>query len=195
MNMTRWIKTAFALASVILMAAGICLMLWPDISAGTICMVLGGLSVAYGLIRLVGYFCNDLYLLAFQFDLAVGILSILIGCVLLFRSDRVLTYLPIVTGIFLLVDSVLRLQTAIDAKHFGLRKWWLILLLAICGAALGTALLLRPYDSGQLLVRLVGLTLLIEGGENLLTCICTVKVPRRSWAKVVEGDFTIEESL
>ena len=146
-------------------------MLRPDVSASAICMALGILSVVYGIIRLAGYFCNDLYRLAFQFDMAVGILSILIGGVLLFRSDRVLTYLPIVTGIFLLVDSVLRLQTAIDAKHFGMGKWWLILVLAIGGAALGTALLLRPYDSGRVLVRLVGLTLLIDGCENLLACL------------------------
>ncbi|MCI8651348.1 MAG: hypothetical protein HFF05_02745 [Oscillospiraceae bacterium] len=194
MNLIRWIKAAFGVASAAMIAGGVCLMLRPDVSASAICMALGILSVVYGIIRLAGYFCNDLYRLAFQFDMAVGILSILIGGVLLFRSDRVLTYLPIVTGIFLLVDSVLRLQTAIDAKHFGMGKWWLILVLAIGGAALGTALLLRPYDSGRVLVRLVGLTLLIDGCENLLACLYTVKVPRRSCAKIIEGQCVIEEN-
>lgn len=193
MNLIRWIKAAFGVASAAMIAGGVCLMLRPDVSASAICMALGILSVVYGIIRLAGYFCNDLYRLAFQFDMAVGILSILIGGVLLFRSDRVLTYLPIVTGIFLLVDSVLRLQTSIDAKHFGMEKWWAILLVAIAGMAVGTSLLLRPFESSRALARLMGAALMLHGGENLLVCLYTVKVPRRSDPDVIDAEYTVEE--
>ena len=193
MNLIRYLKGAFLILSVGFMAGGACLLIHPDISAVTICMALGVLSILYGAVRLAGYFSNDLYRLAFQFDLAVGILSILIGLILLLHPDRVLVYLPIVTGVFILVDSVLRLQTAMDAKHFGMGKWWGILLVSLGGAALGTLLLLRPFESGLTLVRLLGLTLLLDGGENLLTGLFTVKVPRRSSADVINGEFTIED--
>ena len=193
MNLIRYLKGAFLILSVGFMAGGACLLIHPDISAVTICMALGVLSILYGAVRLAGYFSNDLYRLAFQFDLAVGILSILIGLILLLHPDRVLVYLPIVTGVFILVDSVLRLQTAMDAKHFGMGKWWVILLVSLGGAALGKLLLLRPFESGLTLVRLLGLTLLLDGGENLLTGLFTVKVPRRSSADVINGEFTIED--
>ncbi len=58
---------------------------------------------------------------------------------------------------------------------------------------MGTLLLLRPFESGLTLVRLLGLTLLLDGGENLLTGLFTVKVPRRSSADVINGEFTIED--
>lgn len=191
MSFIKTLKVVFALMSVGLMAMGVCLMIWPGASVSAICVGLGVLAVVYGVVRMVGYFCNDLYRLAFQFDLAVGLLSILVGAVLLLHSDRVMAYLPILIGVFLLVDSVLRFQTAMDAKAFGMGKWWVILTAAILGAALGVWLLVRPGESAVDLVRLLGLALVIDGGENLLAGLYTVKTPRRSAAVVVEGEYTV----
>ena len=146
-----------------------------------------------GIIRLLGYFSNDLYRLAFQFDLAVGLLTIILGGVLILHPRDVLSNLPIVIGLILLVDSVLRLQTSIDAKHFGMEKWWAILLVSIAGMAVGTSLLLRPFESSRALVRLMGAALMLHGGENLLVCLYTVKVPRRSDPDVIDAEYTVEE--
>lgn len=192
MDLIRYLKGVFITLSAVFMAGGLYLLLRPDVAATTICMTLGVLSILYGGVRLAGYFSNDLYRLAFQFDLAVGLLCILIGLILLLHPDRVLVYLPIVTGVFILVDSVLRLQTAADARRFGMSKWWVILISSLGGAVLGMFLLLRPFESGLTLVRLLGLTLLLDGGENLFIGLYTIKVPRRPSVNVIEGEFTLE---
>lgn len=183
MYFVKTVKTAFTVISAALIAVGAALVIWPEASAAVICTVLGIVSIVLGAVRLAGYFSNDLYRLAFQFDLAVGVLAILLGVLLLLQPGHILVLLPVAAGIFILVDSVLRLQTAIDAKHFGMDKWWAILVLAIAGAALGLLLLLRPFQSGRVLARLLGLTLAADGAENLLACRYTVKVPRRSSAE------------
>ena len=189
MSFVKTVKAAFTAVSAALIAVGAALIIWPETSAAVICTALGIAAVAAGTVRLAGYFSNDLYRLAFQFDLAVGILSILLGAVLLLRPEDMLLLLPAAVGLFILVDSVLRLQTAIDAKHFGMGKW-AILLLSLAGTALGLLLLIRPFRSGLLLVRLLGLTLAADGAENLLACRYTVKVPRRSSA---EAEIIYEE--
>ena len=191
MRFVKTVKTVFTAVSVVLIAAGAALLVWPDASASLICGAMGVVAILAGAVRLAGYFSNDLYRLAFQFDLAVGVLSILLGGILLLRTEDVLLLLPAIAGLFILVDSVLRLQTAIDAKHFGMDKWWAILLLSAAGAALGLLLLLRPFQSGRvLLVRLLGLTLAADGAENLLACRYTVKVPRRSAAETETASST-----
>lgn len=192
MQCIRSIKAGFIAASAALIVLGVWLLVSPGVSAVTICVVLGAMSVLYGLIKLLGYFSKDQYRLAFQFDLAVGILSIILGVVLLLQPDAVLAFLPAVVGIFILVDSVLRLQTAVDARHFGMSRWWVILLISCAGAALGALLLFRPFESALAMIRLIGLTLMIDGAENLVTCVYTVKVPRRSSADrtVIDADFT-----
>lgn len=191
MSFVKTLKAVCVLASVGIIAMGVCLLIWPETSGLVICMALGILAIVYGVTRMVGYFCNDLYRLAFQFDLAVGLLSILVGGVLLLRADRVMVYLPILIGVFLLVDSVLRFQTAMDAKAFGMGKWWVILTAAILGAALGVWLLVRPGEGAVDLTRLLGLALIVDGGESLLAGLYTFKTPRRSAAVVVEGECTV----
>ncbi|MFQ9732082.1 MAG: hypothetical protein ACLT8X_11075 [Mediterraneibacter faecis] len=39
--------------------------------------------MAYGIIKMIGYFSKDLYCLAFQYDLACGIFLIILGVVAL----------------------------------------------------------------------------------------------------------------
>ena len=193
MRFVRSAKAGFVLLSAALILGGGCLLIWPGVSATAICIALGVVSVFYGIIRLLGYFSDVLYRLAFQFDLAVGLLTIILGGVLILHPRDVLSNLPIVIGLILLVDSVLRLQTSIDAKHFGMEKWWAILLVSIAGMAVGTSLLLRPFESSRALVRLMGAALMLHGGENLLVCLYTVKVPRRSDPDVIDAEYTVEE--
>ena len=175
----RFVRIVFAGVSGLFCALGLALLLWPETAAG-LCVLLGAAVIACGAVKLMGYFSDDLYRLAFQFDLAAGLLTIVVGLLLLLRPWDVLALLPVLLGLFILADSVLRLQTSIDARHFGMKKWWLLLLFSVCGAALGTALLLRPFQSTRALVRLTGLTLAADGAENLLAGLYTIKVPRRS---------------
>ena len=176
----RAVRAAFAAVSLFFCGLGLVLLIWPDTAAAAVCTLLGAAAVVCGVVKLMGYFSNDLYRLAFQFDLAAGILTVIVGGLLLLRPWDVLALLPVVVGLYILADSVLRLQTSIDARHFGMKKWWAMLLLSVCGALLGTLLLLRPFQSARALVRLMGLTLAVDGVENLLAGLYTIKVPRRS---------------
>lgn len=192
MRLLQYIKASFAVTSIVYIAGGLCLLIWPGISMVTLCTALGIVSILQGVVRLAGYFSRDLYRLAFQFDLAVGILSIAVGLGLILHSRDVVSFLPTLTGAFILVDSILRLQTAVDAKLFGMQKWWVILVLSIAGGVLGMLLLLRPSAVGRVLARLIGASLMIYGGENLLVCSYTIKIPRHSHSEdgVIDVEYT-----
>ncbi len=86
-----------------------------------------------------------------------------------------------------MADSALRAQTALDAKHFGMGKWWAILAASLAGAAAGTLLLIHPFEGGRAVTRLMGAALVLYGVENLLVCCYTVKVPRRSSADSMDA--------
>ncbi len=193
MKAVKYLKTVFAAVSIAIITMGLCLFVWPDVSLKVICLILGIVAVLYGTIKLVGYFSNDLYRLAFQFDLALGVLTIVLGVLLLAYPKGIIGVLPVLAGVFVLIESVLRLQTSIDARHFGMRRWWSILAVSVGGAALGIVMLLRPFESGRVLVRMMGLTLAIDGVENLLAGLYTIKVPRRSSAEEehIEAEYRV----
>lgn len=180
MRFVKQVKIAYILLSAAFVAMGGCLLIWPEISAMTICSVLGAVSILYGVVKLFGYFSDDLYRLAFQFDLAAGIFIIVVGVLLLLHPDNILALLPTVIGLCILIDSVLKLQTAFDARHFGMRRWWAMLLLSLAAAVFGILLLAHPFESMDFLMRLMGITILIDGAENLCTALYTIKVTRRA---------------
>lgn len=193
MKAVKYLKALFAAFSVLIIAMGLCLLIWPDVSVRVICLILGVTAVLCGVIKLAGYFSNDLYRLAFQFDLALGVLAIVLGALMLTYPEGIMGLLPVLAGVFVLTESVLRLQTAIDARHFGMRRWRSILAVSAGGAVLGILMLLHPFESGRMLVRMMGLTLAVDGAEGLLTGLFTIKVPRRSEAEQerIEAEYTV----
>lgn len=180
MKFLKCVKALYIALSAIFIVLGVCLIIWPGTSAVTICMVMGIACIIYGAIKLMGYFSNDQYHLTFQFDLALGILTIVVGIVLLFHFDNVLSLLPTVVGLFILIDSVFKLQTAFDAKKFGMNQWWMILVLAILSAVCGIILCLHPFTAVKFIIQLMGISLMVNGIQNLCTAAYTVKVAKRA---------------
>ncbi len=179
MRLVKEAKRAYMILSGIFMLVGLCLTIWPEISIVTFCCVLGGLCVIYGIIRLVGYFSKDQYRLAFQFDLALGIFVLVFGIILLFHPRPIIALLPVVIGLYIAIDSVFKLQTALDAKRFGMPRWWLMLILAIVAGGFGILLVFNPFEGAALFMRLIGITLIIDGIQNLWAALALVKVEKR----------------
>ena len=75
--------------------------------------------------------------------------------------------LPLLFGLMLLVDGVVRAQSSFAlAKRKG-QKWWLLLLLSLVSVALGVVLVLHPFDAAIGVTMLCGILLIVEGALNL----------------------------
>ena len=180
------IKALYITISILSLLAGIALVIWPGASVITICYVVGSAAILVGAVRLAGYFSKDSYNLNFQFDIAMGLVFLILGTVLIFHPGDTVAVLHFSVGILVLVDSVFKLQTALDAKHFGLKKWWVMLLCALLCAGLGLVLVILPFRTAEILVRVTGAALAVNSGENILTAGYTVKSKKRVVPIMVE---------
>ena len=180
------IKALYITISILSLLAGIALVIWPGASVITICYVVGSAAILVGAVRLAGYFSKDSYNLNFQFDFAMGLVFLILGTVLIFHPGDTVAVLHFRVGILVLVDSVFKLQTALDAKHFGLKKWWVMLLCALLCAGLGLVLVILPFRTAEILVRVTGAALAVNSGENILTAGYTVKSKKRVVPIMVE---------
>lgn len=188
MKTIRAAKSGYIISSITFCIAGIILMLRPDISARVLCYLSGGLLIVCGIMKLIGYWSRDPYRLAFQFDLAFGLLSLVMGLVMVLHPSSVIRLVYFAIGVVALTDGLLKLQTALDARRFGIRKWWLITLTAVLTSLLGLLLILDPFAGGSLLLTMAGLTLLLEGILNLCVGICTVKVMKKEMSRMLPGE-------
>ncbi len=182
-------KLGYILISILLCVLGIVLIAVPDFSASLLCRIGGLLLILFGLIKIVGYCSKDLYRLAFQYDLAFGILLIALGAILTFRAEAMLHVIWIFLGIFILADALLKIQIAIDSKVFGIRQWWLILAVAIVTGIVGFLLILRPSESIRIIMTLLGISLLSEGIMNLVTILTAVQIIRRKLPDVIDAEY------
>lgn len=168
----KWAYVTLALAMV---ALGLCLIIFPGASLRTICCLIGVVCMVFGVIKFIGYFSRDIYGLAFQFDFALGIFALVLGILLLIHPGNLISLVQFVTGLFILIDSIFKFQTSLDAKRFGLTRWWTILLVAIVSAAAGLLLVFNPFGGAKALMVLLGVTLIAGGLQNLIVVLYTVK--------------------
>ena len=164
-------KNGYIVMSILFMILGICLIIWPDCSMAVFCTAVGIMLIAYGCIKIIGYFSRDFYCLAFQFDLAFGVLLAAVG---------------VIFGVLILADALFKIQMSIDAKKFGLSLWWRILLMAILTGVLGVLLLIRPFEAAEVMMILVGVSVLFEGILNLCVVIYTVKIIKNQRQDIID---------
>lgn len=171
-------KLGYIIMSVMLCCIGIFFMVFPDISTRVICRLVGGIFAVLGAVKLVGYFSKDLYRLAFQFDLSLGILLITIGLVMFFYPAGFTAVLFSVIGLLVMGDGLFKLQIALDTRRFGIGKWGLIAFFAIVTGILGLLLIINPFKGANIIMVIAGLSLLLAGVANLFVAIFTIKVAR-----------------
>ncbi len=188
-NRIKAAKIGYIAISIALCVLGIILLAVPDFSAVLLCRIGGVIMILFGVVKIVGYCSKDLYRLAFQFDLASGILLIALGIILIIRTDSMMVIMCAIMGVYVLADALLKIQIAMDSRAFGLQKWWLILSAAILTGIVGFLLIFRPTESTQVIMILLGLTLLTEGVLNLITILTAVKIIRRQMPEVIDVDY------
>lgn len=157
MKQIKFARTGYILISILFYFSGIICIAVPGIN-GKIGAIAGGLTlIVYGIIKITGYLSKDLYCLAFQHDFACGLFLIVLGIVVLSIGrdfgGRLLSGL----GILILLDSLLSIQTSMDAKKFGLSAWPVILASSILSGTLGVVLIIVNTQI------IAGFSLLAEG--------------------------------
>lgn len=131
------VKIVYSIVSFMLLLYGIFLMIYPKIGIQWIYKIGGILFIGIGIAKVIGYFSKDLLQLAFQHDLAMGIVSIVIGILMLMWTKDMIRILTICLGLFMLMEALLKIQTAIDARQIGMKSWWLILIIGLITAVIG----------------------------------------------------------
>ena len=185
----RTAKTGYIFSSAILFILGLLLVISPETAKEVFADILGVAMIIFGIIKLIGYFSKDLFRLAFQYDLAFGILITILGVITIIKRGDIIEFLCIVLGIIILADGLFKIQMSMDAREFGIHKWWLILSFAIIAGIGGLLLVFMPAEGSLVLIRLIGIALMAEGVVNLVTVLTAVKIIKHQKCDVLEGEY------
>lgn len=169
--------------SALMCALGILLIIVPGFFAEIIGIVLGIAVLVFGCSRLFAYLSGSPFRIALRGDLVFGIMLIALGIIFLTHPGSVMAVVSLSAGIYMLADGASKLQTAIQSKALGYKRWWLIFALAVLTGILGFVLM---FDPGELLMTCLGISLLSDGILNIVTIITAEK-----YFKNIRSDMNI----
>lgn len=180
--MAKKLKWNLILMSVLYLGLGIFLLMRPSTALNVVCYALGGVVLVCAAVQLVRYFAVERGIFQSQLTLISGIICLGLGAFLILRSDIVVRILPIVFGLFVIFDSLGRIQNALDLRRCEYPSWK------------GVVMILNPFGTMETLVMAIGIILIIEGAINLLSALYTVLAIRR-FSKLHPETQSMLESL
>ena len=192
--MVKKLKWNLVLMSVLYLGLGIFLLLKPTTALNIVCYALGAVVLICAAVQLVRYFVVERGVFQSQLTLISGLICLGLGAFLIIRSDIVVSILPIVFGLFVIFDSIGRVQNALDLRRCGYDSWKGFLLLPVLSIVLGVVMILNPFGTMETLVMAIGVILVIEGAINLLSALYTILAVRR-FAKLHPETQSMLESI
>lgn len=154
------IKRDFILIAVAGFLLGIALLAFPESSGLILCYICAAVVALFGIMHLVSYFVRRAPEHIFRYDMAQGLIGLALGIYLFLFPEALLGILPIVLGIGVIVDSVVKLQNSFDLARMGVSFWWISLLLSLCTGTLGILMLTNPFATAQVLLMFIGISLI-----------------------------------
>ena len=189
-NIVKSAKIINVISACIMALSGITLILLPEMDRmmNAQRILLSALLAVVGFAKLLGYFCNDLYRLAFQFDFAIGIFCEILAVLIGFAPERSVPMIPTLLAVYIVLDSLLKIQISTDARGFGMSCW---IGMIVSSVFLFLAAVAAIY--WQLLPETcaVGIALTVDGLENAWITAYTVRVRARK--KHLSEHFGLED--
>lgn len=174
----------------VMLAVGVIIAVFSSLPDLVVKILIGCLLIITGVGKVLGYFSNDIYRLAFQFDLAIGVTDAILGILTLVLADAVYPTLATGMGIYVILDSLLKVQTGLDAHRFGMKSWLGILISSAAISLFGIGSMLAAHLILPMNIP-VGTAMAADAVQNMWITMYTVRVRARK--KSFKVDFDLKE--
>jgi uncharacterized membrane protein HdeD (DUF308 family) len=95
--------------------------------------------------------------------LTFGILTFVLGVLLISNPELPMKTLPIYIGFIVLFRSIMGISYAIELKNYGVKDWKNLLIIGILGLVLAFILVWNPIFAGMTIVFWIGLAIIAAG--------------------------------
>jgi len=160
------VKKDMILVTVFQLLAGILLLVFSNAVVRLVSYICAAVLLIYGIMHAMTYFKQETGNPG-QYDLVKGIIGIAAGVILLIRPGILSGILFTILAIVIILDSVTKLQDALDLRKLNYQNWWIMMLLAIIMAVMGLVILFNPFGTASMLVSFVGVVLVLNAAVDL----------------------------
>ena len=156
LKQSAWMAVIESLATIVI---GILLVVWPDVVIKVIAYVVGVFFIVKGAYQIINYFVVKGQTDFFNNGLLFGVISVLVGITALVIGEEIANIFRIIIGIWMIYESLVRINTAIKLHAANIQAWKYILILALIMLVLG---MFVTFYSGAI-ITLIGWMMVLVG--------------------------------
>lgn len=171
MVMYFWERSASIWIALLYMVMGGLLLAFPAATSTVFVWALAGGAAAYGLSHLLRYLQTRKNGAASPADLFLTVLPLAFAVFALVWPQTLLSFLPLVLGSLLLMDGVGKLPLTVAALRSHTPDTTALLLSSLIPLVLGILIVVNPFQTVQLVVRIFGLGLIADGVADFATVL------------------------
>ena len=152
---SAWFSVAESLAILIF---GILIVVWPDITIQVIANILGAVFIISGIYQIINYFVVKGQQDFFNNSLLSGVLALILGVAVLLIGENLANIFRIVIGVWIVYESLVRINTAIKLHSVGIKSWQFVLIIALCMLVIGIFI---TFNTGAIM-QLIGWMMILS---------------------------------
>ncbi len=184
--------------SLVIIALGACLLIWPDIVLTLFSQIIGGIFLAAGVIEIGYVIWNRGGFFGKGFLVLVGACMLSVGLWMLTRPVDIASMVPTVMGVIVVSSGIMNLLETVTLARQKQKFGFIAALLALVTIGVGALLIFYAFPIATTAVRVAGGIQIYNGISDLIIVLkirTKVKEIRQEMTAVdAEGAFTDEES-
>jgi len=142
--------------SLAFIVVGLFLIIKPATTLSMISYVLGIVILVNGIVNLIKYFSNREKVNLYDFGLIFGILNVIIAIIFISKPSMIASIIPLILGIWILVNGIIKLQFAINLRNQPKSNWVYSAVISGISILLGLFLVLNPFKGAVVITRIIG---------------------------------------
>lgn len=177
---------SIVISSIISFIIGLIMVINPNLSLETIGIIVGIYIIVHGVALIILDIKASMYYVPFD-GIMSGILSIVIGSLLLAMPKLLATILTIALGIWVIISSVnaIKMVLAIRKEE---PNWIIILLLGILDIIAGLVILFNPFASSLSIAMIAGIIIMVHSVINVFDML-VIKKNVKTISKAIESSI------
>lgn len=175
------------LGALALVVLGILLIFKSEATIVTISYVIGGILVAIGVLALLKFYKEVKENDDTGMDLVYGIISIILGIVVISNPKAVASIIPIIMGLLIILNSGTKLQYSIELKKNNNNLWKSTMILSLISTLCGVLLIFNPFKGAAFLTRLIGFLILLYAILDIISTMAIKNTVKKIKTAINDG--------
>lgn len=170
-DLTKRIFWASIASTLVMLLFGILLFIFPETVIKSIAIAMGVIFIMIGVIPIINYFRFRATGFTTTFSFLLGIFCIVAGLILLMNENILGTIIPILTGVWMIINSINRISISMDLRDDKIPFWVITFIYAILTLVAGVLLILDPVNGGKLVTKTIGIIICVYSTLDVIDLI------------------------